>query len=201
MSGASNTTRDRWVIELILDNKADADMAYEAIENLLVNMGEVGNTIASASDPQLACGDGEMSTSLRKSTISQARNGDRRSLNANTTIGQGSLRPEGQGIPTRLCAIIATVGTSRPKMSYVRWSLQMPDTSKTTERLAILLSEGLDLCVRASKLDKQYERAIEAGNGKDIPRRSALRHASPVGAENCTKPIWRLGKSEPSRHC
>lgn len=35
--------------------------------------------------------------------------------------------------------------------------------------LALLLSEGLDLCVRARKLDQQVERATEAGMGRAFP--------------------------------
>lgn len=35
--------------------------------------------------------------------------------------------------------------------------------------LALLLSEGLDLCVRARGLDAQVERATEAGMGRKFP--------------------------------
>lgn len=38
-----------------------------------------------------------------------------------------------------------------------------------TETLAELLSEGLDLCVRARKLDEQIQRALEAGMGRIFP--------------------------------
>jgi hypothetical protein len=34
--------KDRWVIELILDDPEEARMAYDAIEKLLVEMGEIG---------------------------------------------------------------------------------------------------------------------------------------------------------------
>lgn len=42
-------------------------------------------------------------------------------------------------------------------------------SDQTTDRLAELLSEGLDLCVRARKLDEQVERALEAGMGRIFP--------------------------------
>jgi hypothetical protein len=34
--------KDRWVIELILDDPEEARLAYDAIEKLLVEMGEIG---------------------------------------------------------------------------------------------------------------------------------------------------------------
>lgn len=46
----------------------------------------------------------------------------------------------------------------------------MPDDRSTpVDQLANLLSEGLDLCVRARKLDEQSERALEAGMGRTFP--------------------------------
>lgn len=41
-----------------------------------------------------------------------------------------------------------------------------PDKVHPAEQL---LSEGLDLCVRARKLDEQHMRAIEAGMGRTFP--------------------------------
>jgi hypothetical protein len=38
-----------------------------------------------------------------------------------------------------------------------------------TEELAEVLSEGLDLCVRARNLDEQTERALQAGMGRIFP--------------------------------
>lgn len=37
------------------------------------------------------------------------------------------------------------------------------------EELADILSEGLDLCVRAKGLDEQVERALQAGMGRIFP--------------------------------
>lgn len=37
------------------------------------------------------------------------------------------------------------------------------------DTLAELLSEGLDLCIRARSLDEQIERAIQAGMGRIFP--------------------------------
>lgn len=37
------------------------------------------------------------------------------------------------------------------------------------EELAEVLSEGLDLCIRAKELDAQVERAIQAGMGRIFP--------------------------------
>lgn len=56
--------------------------------------------------------------------------------------------------------------------------LGMNETPADT--LGELLSEGLDLCVRARKLDEQVQRAIEAGMGRIFP-----------GATRCaTPPLW-----------
>lgn len=49
-----------------------------------------------------------------------------------------------------------------------------------TDELAELLSEGLDLCVRARGLDKQVQHAVEAGMGREFP-----------GATRCLTPaLW-----------
>jgi hypothetical protein len=40
---------------------------------------------------------------------------------------------------------------------------------KPIDELAELLSEGLDLCVRARKLDEQVDRAFQAGMGRIYP--------------------------------
>jgi hypothetical protein len=51
-----------------------------------------------------------------------------------------------------------------------------------SDELAEILSEGLDLCVRARGLDKQVERALEAGMGRIFP-----------GATRCATPaLWAL---------
>lgn len=42
--------------------------------------------------------------------------------------------------------------------------------SSPADTLALLLSEGLDLCIRARKLDDQVERAVEAGTGRIFPQ-------------------------------
>lgn len=46
------------------------------------------------------------------------------------------------------------------------------------DELATILSEGLDLCVRARGLDKQIESAIQAGMGRTFP--GATRCATPA---------------------
>jgi len=45
----------------------------------------------------------------------------------------------------------------------------MSDIGEDTLLVATLLSEGLDLCVRARKLDEQVGRALEAGMGRIFP--------------------------------
>lgn len=40
---------------------------------------------------------------------------------------------------------------------------------QSTDRLAELLSEGLDLCARARKLDEQVDRALQADMGRIYP--------------------------------
>lgn len=48
------------------------------------------------------------------------------------------------------------------------------------DELAEILSEGLDLCIRARGLDDQIERAIQAGMGRIFP-----------GSTSCATPaIW-----------
>jgi hypothetical protein len=42
-------------------------------------------------------------------------------------------------------------------------------TQGDLEEIAQLLSEGLDLCVRARGLDEQIERALQAGMGRIFP--------------------------------
>jgi hypothetical protein len=42
-------------------------------------------------------------------------------------------------------------------------------TDTAASRLAELLAEGLDLCVRARKLDEQAERALEVSMGRIFP--------------------------------
>lgn len=59
-------------------------------------------------------------------------------------------------------------------------------------RLATLLSEGLDLCVRARKLDEQIMRATEAGMGRIFPESTRCRR---FGSKNYTTVISRTGKS------
>jgi hypothetical protein len=41
--------------------------------------------------------------------------------------------------------------------------------SEAADELAEVLSEGLDLCVRAKDLDAQVERALQAGMGRIFP--------------------------------
>jgi hypothetical protein len=41
--------------------------------------------------------------------------------------------------------------------------------SDVASQCALILSEGLDLCVRARKLDAQVDRAMEAGMGRSFP--------------------------------
>lgn len=44
----------------------------------------------------------------------------------------------------------------------------------TADDIALLLSEGLDLCVRAQKLDRAMEEAIAAGDGRSDGRTRCL---------------------------
>lgn len=46
------------------------------------------------------------------------------------------------------------------------------------DELAEIISEGLDLCVRARGLDEQVERALEAGMGRIFP--GSTRCATPA---------------------
>lgn len=46
------------------------------------------------------------------------------------------------------------------------------------DELAGILSEGLDLCVRARGLDEQIERALQAGMGRIFPE--GMRCATPA---------------------
>lgn len=48
------------------------------------------------------------------------------------------------------------------------------------DELAVIVSEGLDLCIRARELDAQIERALQAGMGRIFPE----------GTRCATPAIW-----------
>lgn len=58
--------------------------------------------------------------------------------------------------------------------------IQQLEKMTPTEELAEILSEGLDLCVRARGLDEQVQRALQAGMGRVFPQ-----------STRCVKPaLW-----------